>query len=714
MKQLFQDVSTGKISVEEVPAPSRGAASLLVATKFSVISAGTEKAVTELGAKSLAGKARARPDLVRKVVESASQEGVRTAYEKVRGRLAEPYPLGYSSCGVVLEAPDHSPAGPGELVACAGAGYAAHAEVVAVPRTLCARLPSGVAPEDAAYSTVVAIALHGLRLCDLRIGEVAAVIGLGLIGQLTLDLVAAAGCVALGVDPDPQRVERAQAAGFFATTDAADLVDEAARRTAGRGADGVLVTAASSDAAPLTNAVEAARERATVCVVGDVPIESARTPLFAKELRLVVSRSYGPGRYDPNYEERGVDYPAGYVRWTEGRNLEEALRLMAEGVLRPDRLTTHRFALEEGARAYELLEDTEPSLGIVLRYPATAEAHRRSLALERRPSLPHRVAARKPGPRLGVIGAGTFARTVLLPLLARQAEIATVVTATGSSAQASAARFGARRAGTDPKLVFEDEQIDAVLVATRHNTHAEYATRGLAAGKHVFVEKPPAIAEDGLRELQAAASAPDAPTLTVGFNRRFAPLAQLLRALLGGDGPRVITYRVSAGRLPRTHWLHDPGVGGGRIVGELCHFVDFASFLCDDAPTTASAVALEGSSEPRDDSLVATLAFPGGSVAAITYSALGDAALPKERVEVLAETGAATLDDFRELRLYRHGQVETERRRRDKGHRAEMVAFVEACRSGAPAQEVAVTMAVMRATFDVRDAVAGVSSSAPG
>jgi threonine dehydrogenase-like Zn-dependent dehydrogenase len=366
VKQLLQDVSSGELTVAEVPAPIRAPSALLVATRCSLISAGTERAVMDLGSKSLVGKARARPDLARKVVDSVREEGLRTAYDKVRGRLGQPNPLGYSSCGIVLEAPADSPAGPGELVACAGAGYAGHAEIVSVPRTLCARVPEGVSEEQAAYATVAAIALHGVRLCELQLGDVAAVVGLGLVGQLTLELLRAAGCVALGLDPDEARAELARGAGFFATSDAAELELEAQRLTARRGADGVLVTAASRSAQPLATAIAVARERAIVCVVGDVPIESPRTPLFAKELRLVVSRSYGPGRYDPVYEEGGIDYPAAYVRWTEGRNLEEVVRLMAAGSLAPQRLTTHRFALDDATRAYELLGGGEPSLGIVL------------------------------------------------------------------------------------------------------------------------------------------------------------------------------------------------------------------------------------------------------------------------------------------------------------------------------------------------------------
>ena len=705
MRQLLQDRNSGTISIEEVPAPVRTAAGLLVATRFSLISAGTERAAVEMGNKSLVGKARARPDLVKKVLESAREEGPATTIAKVRGQLEHPNPLGYSSSGIVLEAPPESPAGPGDLVACAGAGFASHAQVVNVPRTLVARVPEGVAAEDAAYATLAAIALHGVRLCELRLGEVAVVVGLGLVGQLTLELVAASGCVAIGVDPSAERVELARSAGFWATTDSQELVDEAHRLTNGRGADGALITAAAKSGAPLATGIAAARERTTVCMVGDVAVESPRKPLFEKELKLVVSRSYGPGRYDPRHEDGGVDYPAGYVRWTEGRNLEAVLGLMAQGKLNPSRLTTHTFPLDEGVEAYGVLEGAEPSLGILLDYGSDVAPLQRALRRDHvRPRLPRNPIS-KERPRIGVIGAGTFARTFLVPRLAKQADIAAVVTATGPSAKATAERFGAKLAATDPEEIFGSPDVDAVLIATRHDSHAEYTARALEAGKHVFVEKPPAIDDAGLDMVELAARGERAGTLMVGFNRRFAPFTLKLKEALGGRGPLVIQYRVNAGRLPRDHWSHDPEIGGGRIVGEVCHFVDLCTALTGELPSDVHAVAVEGSSEPREDTVAATLAYPNGSVATIVYSALGDPSLPKERVEVLGEAGAAVLDDFRSLTLHRDHERSEQRSARDKGHGAELKAFVAACRTGVPAQDLDEILGVMRATFAIRDGI---------
>jgi len=702
VKQLLQNVSTGEISIDDVPVPARGEASLLVATRFSLISAGTERAAIELGNRSLVGKARARPDLVRKVVETARAEGIASTYAKVRGRLDEPNALGYSLSGTVLESCDDAPAAPGELVACAGAGLASHSQVVSVPRLLCARVPEGVPAEDAAYGTVASIALHGVRLAEVGLGDVVAVIGLGLVGQLSLELAAAAGSVPLGVDPDPGRVELARAAGFYATTDAAELESEALRLTDGRGADGVLVTAASKESGPLATGTAVARERAIVCIVGDVAIESPRAPLFSKELKLVVSRSYGPGRYDARYERDGVDYPAGYVRWSEGRNLAEVLRLMAAGSLRPSRLTTHVVDLDQGAEAYALLEGREPSLGILLRYPEQVETGERTITVEPKRSRSRRRSGDRP--RVGVIGAGSFARAVLIPALADHAELAAVATATGASARAAAERFGAPLATTDADRLIEADDLDAVLIATRHDTHADYAARALEAGKHVFVEKPLALDDAELdRVAQAAASSEG--VLMVGFNRRFAPLAQGLREALGGQGPLVIGYRVNAGRLERDHWTHDPRMGGGRIVGEVCHFVDLAAYLAGAPPTSATAVAVGGGSEPREDDVSALLRFADGSTASILYAAFGDAAFPKERVEVMGEAGAGTLDDYRELKLYRAGREKSSRGRRDKGHAAELKAFADACRTGTQPWPVEDMVAVMRATFAIRDAV---------
>lgn len=707
MKQLLQDVATGEVTVQEVPAPTRAAASLLVATQFSLISAGTERAVLDLGRASLVGKARARPDLARKVLESARTEGLAATYSKVRGRLDEPNALGYSLCGMVLEACEDSPAAPGELVACAGAGLASHAEVVSVPRTLCARVPEDVPAKDAAYATVAAIALHGVRLSGVRLGDVVAVVGLGLVGQLAAELLTAAGCVVVGCDPDEGRVNLAREAGLFATTDPDDLRVEAERLTNGRGADGVLVTAASHSSAPLNTATAVARERATVVIVGDVALESPRAPLFAKELKLVVSRSYGPGRYDPVYEERGIDYPAGYVRWTEGRNLGEVLRLMATGALNPSRLTTHVFGFDDGPAAYRQLESDEPSIGILLEYPGLQAPGDRVVALPG-PSRPRVVSRHKL--RVAVVGAGTFARSVLMPQVARHSEIVAVATATGISARAAAARFGASTASTDAKAVLESPDVDAVLIATRHDTHSLYAASALQAGKHVFVEKPLALDEIGLKTVEDAAAS-GGGILMVGFNRRFAPHVQKIKALLGAvSEPKAFVMTVNAGAIPAEHWAHDPTAGGGRVAGEACHFIDLLRFLAGAPITEFQAMSMAGASRVTigEDRAVITLRFADGSLGTIQYLANGHKAFPKERLDVFAGGRVLHLDNFRTLTAFGWpGFTRLKLWRQDKGQRACAAAFVRAVEhGGVPPIPLAELLEVSRVTVAVATATA--------
>jgi predicted dehydrogenase/threonine dehydrogenase-like Zn-dependent dehydrogenase len=702
----MQDLDSGEVEVIEVAAPAPPSVGVLVATRYSLISAGTERAMLEFGRQSLLGKARARPDLAGQVIASARAEGVRATYRKAQARLAAPRPLGYSCAGVVLEAAGGTPARPGELVACAGAGYANHAEVVSIPHHLCARVPAGVDPQDAAYTTVAAIALHGVRTGGVELGAAVVVVGLGLVGQLALDLAAAAGARAVGYDPDPTRTAIAQSAGHLATSEERDLAALVGSVSDDRGADVALVAAASRDPAPLLTAVDVVRDRAVVCVIGDVQIAAPRTALYEKELSLVVSRSYGPGRYDHRYEEQAVDYPAAYVRWTEGRNLGEVLRLMGAGRLQPARLTTHVLDVDAAAEAYALLGGGS-ALGVLLRYPDRADAVTRTVAITAKHSGSS--SARRPvqgqgAIRIGVLGAGDFARGVLLPPLARLGQLTVIGAATGGSARATAERFGAPISTTDPARVLEGDDVDAVVIATRHDSHAGYVAQALSAGKHVFVEKPLAIDEEELMSLEEVAEG--APgILMVGFNRRYAPLALALKRALGGRGPLIVTYRINAGALPDSHWLLDPAVGGGRIVGEVCHFVDFAAFLCGAVPTHATAVAMRRESALSSEDVISSIELSDGSAAAITYAAGGDGGMSKERIEVMGGGRAAVLEDFRELHLYTGRRAQVTKQRRDKGHAAEIEAFIEAARTGVQPWPVQDMVAVTRATFDLRDQV---------
>jgi predicted dehydrogenase len=663
VKQVLQDLRSGEIRVDDVPEPGPQRGYVLVAVERSVVSSGTERALVELGAQSLLGKARARPDLVRKTLAVAREEGVRSTVAKVRGRLDRSQELGYSVAGRVLDAGGDTRLVPGQSVACVGAGYAVHADVVVVPSNLVVPLPEGVALDAAAFAAPAAIALHALRLAEVDAGAVVGVVGLGLIGQLAARLALAAGCSVVGTDPREDRCRRAaELAGVAAGTaaDVAALVESAGR---GRGADAVLVCAATPTSEPVELAVAIARDRARIVVVGDAGLELDRRAFYEKELTLVVARSYGPGRYDRSYEEGGLDLPAGYVRWTEGRNVEAVLDLVACGALRLDDLVTHRFAVTEATRAYDALRDDDDVLAILLEF-APARVRVRTAGS---PS-----ARREGALRVGLVGAGDFMRSTLVPLLRERSdvELAAVCARSGASAQSLASTVGAPVVSTDWQALAESPDLDALVVATPHAEHAAIAAVALGAGKSVLVEKPLALTTEELRLVLEAATG-SSGVLLVGHNRRFAPLAAPLTKLAG---PLLIVYRIVAGPLSAGHWLSDPGQGG-RVLGEISHFVDFASFLVGRPPSSVHAQPVAQGQE----SLAAMLAFADGSAATIAYGVGEAGGLAKERVEVLAHSGTAALDDFRRLEL--GGKTRTASR--DKGHRRQLAAFIAAARGDA-------------------------------
>ena len=691
MKQVLQSFRSGELWLAEVPAPDCGPGRVLVRTSRSVVSAGTEAMLRDLARRNLAGKALQRPDLVRRVLRTLRTEGMRATADKVRARLDEPISLGYSAAGRIEE----TGAGvvglqTGERVALAGAGYAAHAEFNAPPVRLCAKVPDDVSDDDAAFATLAAIALQGVRQAQPLIGERVAVIGLGLIGLLTVQLLKANGCAVLGVDPDGERAARARALGADAAvnTDGAAACDAL---TAGRGADAVIIAAAAAGNGPLELAAELARRKARVVVVGLVGLQVPRDPFYRKELDLRLSMSYGPGRYDPDYEERGLDYPYEYVRFTEQRNLESALYLMAQGRLTPAALVTHRVPFAAALDAYALLEGGRPAggeapaarpLGIVLEYPPDAPAERTIV----RAGAAAAANASGEAPGIGVIGAGRFAAGVLLPRLgAAGVRLTGVCTRSGAGAQRAAERFGFGFATTDAAAVIGDERTDAVIIATRHASHAALAAAALRAGKHVFVEKPLALDEaelDAIGEaLEAARAAGREPCLAVGFNRRFSPHGEALRAAFADRrGALAISFRVNAGPLPQGSWLRDPQEGG-RLVGEACHFVDFCSAVIGREPLAVSAAALPA---PADDaapeSFAMTVRYADGSLAAMQYFADGHAGLPKERCELFADGRTAVCDDFRTTTF--HGGGRTVRGRQAKGFSETLQAFLRVCRDG--------------------------------
>lgn len=709
MKQLFQSVRTGESTVLEVPVPSLPPGHVLVRNAASLVSAGTERMVVEFAEKNMYQKAKARPDLVRQVLEKARREGVLTTLDAVRSRLSQPLSLGYSSAGTVIEVGEGiTDIKIGDRVACSGMNYASHAEIISVPRMLTTLIPSEtVGFEEAAFTTVGAIALHGIRLAEAKLGETVAVIGLGLIGQLTVQMLRAAGCSVLGMDLDAERCRFAEQYGCSATASGAAEFESLVRaQTRDRGADSVLITAASPTNAPVELAGTVARSRAIVVAVGAVGTEVPRKTYYEKELDFRISRSYGPGRYDPEYEEKGNDYPIAYVRWTESRNMEAFLRFLADGKLELKPLITHRFAIEQATEAYDLItgKRSERFLGVLICYPEKIEIRRRIDLIADANAAPCGAV------RVGVLGAGLFAGQVLLPAMQKAGEIefSGVCTATGGSAHNAASRFGFRYCTTDESEIFRDASVNTVLIATRHHLHASQVLRSLRAGKHVFCEKPLCLNRQELAEIVREKAATPDNLLMVGYNRRFAPMAVALKKFFGGvREPLAAHYRINAGFIPATHWVHDLEQGGGRIVGEVCHFVDFLIFVTESLPVSVFATALASSGNPPDN-VAATITFANGSVGSITYVAGGDKAFSKERVEVFGGGRVAALDDFRSLEFVRDGRRKTSKStlRQDKGHVGEWQAFSKAVREGGPAPisfpEIVVGMA---ATFAIGESI---------
>ncbi len=702
MRQVIQDLKTGALRLEDVPPPALQRGGILVRTAASLISAGTERATVLTARQGLIGRAISRPDLVRQVVEHLKRQGLKAAIQKVRTRLNTPKPMGYSSAGVVMGVGEGvTEFQPGDRVACGGTGYANHAEIVFVPKNLAARVPAGVSDEAAAFATVGAIALHGCRQAGLAIGESVAVIGLGLVGQLTVQLLKAMGCRVVGLDLDDAMVKLAIESGADLGLVVPDrghrLEAEVGRFTAGRGVDAVIIAASSDRNDPIETATVIARDRGRLVIVGAVRMDLPRKPCYEKELEIRFARSYGPGRYDPAYEERGEDYPYGYVRWTEQRNMEEFLCLVADGKVYPSRLITDRFPLTEAARAYDRLVEPGPPrpVGVLLTYPSTqasvVESPLATVVCISAPAPAHR-AADEVG--LGVIGAGHFAQDVLLPIIVRQPHVRLVgvCTRTGLTATRVAQQFRFEYATADPDEIFRDERVHAVCIVTRHDQHASLAARGLRAGKAVFVEKPLALTPDELRETMRVLEETSG-RLAVGFNRRFSSHTDRVRAFFGSShGPMAMTYRVNAGPLPPSHWLLDAREGGGRVIGEVCHFVDFLQCVAAAVPTEVYATA----AGRQDETVQITIRFADGSVGTVSYVASGDAAFPKERIELFADGGVAVIDDFKACTLSRGGRTRRfSALAQDKGHRRELEAFLGAVRRGdpmpIPSRELAVT-----------------------
>ena len=697
MKQITQFYRSGELELSKVPVPALEPRHVLVQTAYSAVSLGTEGRKVTTARQSLLGKARSRPDLVQQVVHAAQREGLVSTYRKVMNRLDEPVPLGYSAAGTIIAVGANvEEFRVGERVACGGEG-ASHAEVMSVPVNLCARVPDGVSLEHAAFATLGAIALQGVRQADLALGESVAVIGLGLVGQLAVQLLKANGCRVLGVDLDPFKVAVATKLGADLALARNDPNLDAAVSTFSRGygVDAVLITAATSSNDPVELAVEMCRDRGRIVVVGGVRMDVPRDACYDKELELKLSRSYGPGRYDPIYENKGVDYPIGYVRWTEKRNMEAFLDLLAAGRLNLADLITHRFPFEQVEKAYDLVtaehEQGTAPLGIVFEYETTQD-HLAPTAQRVYTTARPQSAIRHPLSAIGVgfIGAGSFARKFLIPPLARhpQVRLVGVSTATGISGQNTAQKFGFAYSTGDYRQLLDDPDIQVVFIVTRHNLHASLTAEALRVGKAVYVEKPLALSQGQLDKVVAAYQEsairnPQSAILMVGFNRRFAPLTQEVRGFLEGRAePMAIHCRVNAGFAESKHWVHDPEEGGGRILGEVCHFVDLVAYLVGAPMSTVYAVGMDNIGRYHNDNVSITLTFADGSIGNILYLASGDPALPKERVEVFCQGAAAVLDDFRRVDLYRGGRKRVKKSAQDKGHQAELQAFVQAALTG--------------------------------
>ncbi|MCX6545087.1 MAG: bi-domain-containing oxidoreductase [Acidobacteria bacterium] len=715
MKQLVQDISTGKALVIDAPAPLPDPGQVLIEVAASVVSPGTERSLVSFGEKNLVSKALARPDLVRQVLAKVSRDGLINTMSAVQQQLAEPLALGYAVSGIVREVGcDVTEFKPGDRVAAAGGGYAVHAEAVVVPENLVVAIPDALDYESAAFATIGAIALQGIRLSEVALGEAVGVIGLGLLGLLTIQQLKAAGCQVFCVDPKP---ERAQLAGEIGATAAGTTPEEFIQfcetGTNGRGVDAVLITADTSSSAPVALAAQVARDRARVIVVGAVGLAIPRKPYFEKELIFRVSRSYGPGRYDSSYEEKGQDYPIGYVRWTERRNMEAVVALLADGRIDPRPLVTHRIPIEEGARAYDVItgRTKEPSLGVLLTYPGFGRSDR---ATVRRIDVSAGASsgAATGRVRVGLIGAGLFAKGVLLPVIKKDArtEFVAVCSASGKSSRLTADRFHFRYCCTDWKAITNDANVNTVVIATRHHLHAEQTTAALQAGKHVFVEKPLCVSAEELdaigRVYRDVVARRAAPVLMVGLNRRFAPMAVALRQFMKNVAePLAIHYRVNGGRIPLSHWTQDPAQGGGRVVGEMVHFIDWAIWMADDQPTHVYARATANGGIYNNDNVALTLRFRRGSVAQVLYLANGGRALGKERIEVHGGGKSAVLDDFGRLELAGGSSRRRERAylKRDKGHAAGWRGFADAVANGGPSpipfDQIEVTMRAVFATL---------------
>jgi polar amino acid transport system substrate-binding protein len=681
MKQLIQNFKTGELYVDEVPLPSIKDGMVLVENQFSLISAGTERGTVKVAQSNLLGKARQRPDLVAQVMQNIKKEGLAATINKVRTKLDSLKALGYSTCGTVLASLDKNGIfKPGDRVACAGQDYASHAEIVAVPQNLVAKIPANVSFEEAAFTTVGAIALQGVRQAEPRLGEKICVIGLGLLGQITCQLLKANGCAVLGIDLNDRLIELANQSSCTEALhrNNPDLLSVCENFTNGHGFDAIIITAAAPSNDPIELSAQLARKKGKVIIVGAVKMDIPRDPHFyRKELDLRMSCSYGPGRYDSKYEDNGIDYPYAYVRWTEQRNMEAFLDLLSRQSIDLKPLITHTFDINDAEQAYDIIlgKTKEPHIGILLKYDSNKAKHNPLVQIKSSPLS---------SVNTGFVGAGSFAQSYLIPnVKAWGASLDGVVTSTGISSKNVADKFKFNFCSSEVNDVIRNEAINTVFIATPHSSHAELVVKALKAGKKVFVEKPLAI---NMEQLQAVIDTKNRFNLPVmvGFNRRFAAVSEALRnEFKNVSEPLIVNIRVNAGLIPKDHWIQQPEIGGGRVIGEMCHFIDLMQYFTNAEPVKvfAESITTENEKITSDDNIAIIVKFSDGSVGNLTYLANGDKSLPKEHIEVFGAGKVGVINDFKDGMIYKNGRT-VKLKSSGKGHKEEIYAFLNAVRDG--------------------------------
>jgi predicted dehydrogenase/threonine dehydrogenase-like Zn-dependent dehydrogenase len=681
MKQLIQNFKTGELYVDEVPMPSISSGMVLVENEFSLISSGTERGTVKVAQASLLGKAKQRPDLVAQVLQNIRKEGLAATITKVKTKLDSLKALGYSTSGTVKASMDkNSVFKPGDRVACAGQDYASHAEIVVIPQNLIAKIPDNVSSEEAAFTTLGAIALQGVRQTEPQLGEKICVIGLGLLGQITCQLLKANGCVVFGIDLNPALIKLANetAADKAMHRDDANLLAACENFTNGHGFDAIIITAAAPSNDPIELAAEIVRKKGRVIVVGAVKMDIPRDPHFyRKELDLRMSCSYGPGRYDVNYEDNGQDYPIAYVRWTEQRNMEAFLELLSRKTIDVKPLITHTFDINEADKAYEIVlgKVKEPHIGILLKY-SNSESKLKSLVKVKNNPLTKI--------NTGFIGAGSFAQSYLIPgVKSWGASLDGVVTSKGITSKNVADKFKFNYCSSDSKDIIDNKKINTVFIATPHSSHSDFVIKALEASKNVFVEKPMAINQEQLDAvIDAKAKSPQ--LIMVGFNRRFAPIScNIKKRFQNISEPMVVNIRVNAGLIPKSHWSQHPEIGGGRIIGEMCHFIDLMQFFTDANPVKVFAESISTNNEniTPEDNIVIIVKFDNGSIGNLIYLANGDKSIPKEKIEVFSAGNVGIINDFRDGLFYKAGKV-TKLKSSGKGHKEEVEAFLSAVLEG--------------------------------